>query len=76
MLATSNYGREWEQVAPGDLHSSVQDGGAVGGGLFDGDRQLIGLVTSRDEQKITALRIDVVLEWLQARSYLPAIRTR
>ncbi len=40
--AKSNYGREWEQVAPGDLHSSVQDDGAVGGGLFDSDRQLIG----------------------------------
>ena len=74
VMATSTYGREWEQVAPGDLHSSVQDDGAVGGGLFDSNRQLIGLVISRDEQKITALRIDVVVEWLRSRSYLPSAR--
>lgn len=72
MMATSTFGREWEQVEPGDLHSSREGSGVVGGGLFDSNRQLIGLVISRDEQKITAVRIDVVLEWLRAWSYLPS----
>ncbi len=68
VMATGNYGREWEQVAPGDLHSPREGSDVVGGGLFDSDRQLIGLVISRDEEKISALRLDVVLEWLRSRS--------
>ncbi|MCH7716975.1 MAG: hypothetical protein IH876_12655 [Gemmatimonadetes bacterium] len=68
VMRTSNYGREWEQVAPGDLHSSREGSDVVGSGLFDSDRQLIGLVISRNEQKITVLRLDVVLEWLRSRS--------
>ena len=66
VMATSTFGREWEQVEPGDLYSSREGSDVVGGGLFDSDRQLIGLVISRDEQKITALRLDVLLEWLRS----------
>ena len=74
LIATQDYGRSWEDVAASHAPWAGGRSSGVGGGLFDSDRQLIGLVISRDERKITALRIDVVLEWLRSRGYSSSSR--
>ena len=69
VLETRHYGASWAESAPDELDRSVEAVGVVGGGLFNSDSQLIGMIMSRNELKTTALRIDVILEKLRSWNY-------
>ena len=75
VLVTSDYGRSWTDVAPATGSSDVDARGTLGGGLFDDQGRLIGMIVSADEHGVRALRIDVILDRLRSWNY-PTVSIR